>query len=95
MIDTLKTVDEERRCFRLIGGVLVEQQVKQVLPQLVTAKEKLESLIETGKEQITKKGEEILKYKEEHNIRIQGQADSGAEETAKPAAEGNRNVLVV
>lgn len=97
VIDTLKTVDENRRCFRLIGGVLVEQTVKQVLPQLSTAKDKLDHLIETGKEQITKKGEEILKYKEEHNIKVQGQAstESAEEKPGTSSEASNRNVLVV
>lgn len=101
VVDTLKTVDESRRCFRLIGGVLIEQTVKEVVPQLNGAITKLESLIATGKEQISKKGEEIVKFKEEHNIKIQGQADastekpSNASEPASSAAAANRNVLVV
>lgn len=98
VIDTLKTVDTSRKCFRLIGGVLVEQTVKEVLPQLESNKDKLEELIERGKDQITKKGEDILKYKEEHNIRIQGQPEAAGstEEKTEPAAgANNRNVLVV
>uniref|UniRef100_A0A336MZS1 CSON007267 protein n=1 Tax=Culicoides sonorensis TaxID=179676 RepID=A0A336MZS1_CULSO len=97
VIDTLKTVDPARKCFRLIGGVLVELTVEKVLPQLEGNKDKLEELIEKGKEQITKKGEEILKYKEEHNIRIQGQPETASsEEKAEPAPGAtNRNVLVV
>ena len=37
MIDTLdeaQSKDPSRKCFRLIGGVLVEQTVKDVLPAL-------------------------------------------------------------
>ena len=30
----LKGVEGERRCFRLVGGVLVERTVKEVLPAL-------------------------------------------------------------
>lgn len=39
MIDTLdeaQSKDPSRKCFRLIGGVLVEQTVKDVLPALQT-----------------------------------------------------------
>lgn len=81
--------------------MLCEQTVKQVLPQLTTNRDKLEELIETGKDQITKKGEEILKYKEEHNIRIAGQAGSegggpaGAGEDKPNDTGSNRNILVV
>ncbi|XP_063700618.1 probable prefoldin subunit 2 [Culicoides brevitarsis] len=96
VIDTLKTVDPSRKCFRLIGGVLVEQTVKEVLPQLESNRDKLDGLIEKGKEQITKKGEEILKYKDEHNIRVQGQPEGNAEDKSDPtSAASARNVLVV
>lgn len=96
-------MDESRKCFRLIGGVLCEGTVKTILPQLVSNKDKLEELIKTGNEQINKKGEEILKYKEEHNIRIAGQGGpegaggGGAAAAEEKAADPNtnRNVLVV
>ena len=44
MIETLKDVDEERRCFRLVGGVLVERTVKDVLPALVNNKEQVRAI---------------------------------------------------
>lgn len=90
-------MDASRKCFRLIGGVLVEQTVKEVLPKLESNKDKLEELIEKGKDQITKKGEEIVKYKETHNIRIQGQPETASteEKTEPTAGASNRNVLVV
>ena len=34
VIKVLKGVDADRKCFRLIDGVLVERQVKHVLPAL-------------------------------------------------------------
>ncbi|XP_055532205.1 probable prefoldin subunit 2 [Wyeomyia smithii] len=100
VIDTLKTVESGRKCFRLIGGVLCEQTVEVVMPQLVLNKEQLEKLIENGKEQITKKGLEINQYKDEHNIKIRGQDTTPAAASEKEniedksAASGNRNVLV-
>ena len=41
VIDTLKEVDPSRKCFRLVGGVLVERTVKEVLPALETNKEQV------------------------------------------------------
>lgn len=41
VIDTLKDVDPSRKCFRLVGGVLVERTVKEVLPALETNKEQV------------------------------------------------------
>ncbi|XP_049296189.1 probable prefoldin subunit 2 [Anopheles funestus] len=99
VIDTLKVVEPSRKCFRLVGGVLVEQTVEVVLPQLELNKTQLEKLIEEGKEQITKKGIEINQYKDEHNIKVRGQeptppAASEKENAADDKSSGNRNVLV-
>lgn len=41
MIETLKDVAPERKCFRMVGGVLVERTVKDVLPALVNNKEQV------------------------------------------------------
>lgn len=43
VIDTLKEVDEARRCYRMVGGVLVERTVKEVLPALENNKEQVSS----------------------------------------------------
>ena len=39
VIDTLKDLDPERKCFRLVGGVLVERTVKEVAPALRSSSE--------------------------------------------------------
>lgn len=98
----MKNVDENRKCFRLIGGVLAEQTVKDTLPTLIQNKDQLEKLIEKGKEQLSKKGSEINKFKEEHNIRINNEPEPTADETTKKIGEvagsgagtGKGNVLV-
>lgn len=80
----------------MVGGVLTERQVKDVLPVLITNKEKLTELIGKLNEQLAKKGEEINEYKEKHNIRIRGQEDLKQEEqaTEQSSAETRGNVLV-
>lgn len=97
VIDTLKTVDSDRKCFRLIGGVLCEQTVKETLPNLIQNKDQLEKLIENGKEQLTKKGLEINKFKEEHNIQVREQSSepaSKSEAKNESSSAGKSNVLV-
>jgi prefoldin subunit 2 len=34
VIDTIKPLDENRTCYRLIGGVLVQKTIKEVLPMV-------------------------------------------------------------
>lgn len=44
VIDTLKEVDPSRKCYRLVGGVLVERTVKEVLPALENNKEQVQDM---------------------------------------------------
>lgn len=96
MIDTLKSVEGERKCFRLIGGVLCERTVKDVLPQLNDAKEQLEKLIAQRQEQLTSKGVEINKFREKHNIKIKGEGAGASEQTSAggDSADKRNHVLV-
>jgi chaperonin cofactor prefoldin len=34
VIEEMKSMEDERRCWRMVGGVLVEKKVAEVLPQL-------------------------------------------------------------
>ncbi len=40
VIETLSEVSPDRKCFRMIGGVLVERTVKEVLPALEANRDK-------------------------------------------------------
>ncbi|KAM7028956.1 prefoldin subunit 2 isoform 2-T2 [Acridotheres tristis] len=46
VIETLREVDPTRKCFRMVGGVLVERTVKEVLPALESNREQISKLIE-------------------------------------------------
>ncbi|XP_016955744.1 probable prefoldin subunit 2 [Drosophila biarmipes] len=96
VIETLQAVDPERKCFRQIGGVLCERTVKEVLPQLVENKDFIAKTIVMVTDDLSKKGSELNKFKEEHNIKIRGEhlgADGAKGADAESKAE-NRNVLV-
>ncbi|XP_014471463.1 PREDICTED: prefoldin subunit 2 [Dinoponera quadriceps] len=94
VIDTLKNVDPKRKCYRMIGGVLCERIVEDVMPALVTNKEQLMKVIDALNDQLTKKGIEINDYKEKHNIRIRGQDDMQRQEEDSNK-EAKRNAIVV
>lgn len=95
MIETLKAVDQDRKCFRLIGGVLCERTVKEVLPQLIENKDFIEKTITMVTEDLTKKGQEINKFKDEHNIKVRGDhfSDSQSKDSDEKQSE-SRNILV-
>ncbi|XP_038126206.1 prefoldin subunit 2 [Cyprinodon tularosa] len=76
VIETLKEVDPSRKCFRLVGGVLVERTVKEVLPALENNKEQISKIIETINTQMQAKGRELTEYRERYNIRLVGEGES-------------------
>ncbi|KAK7828894.1 hypothetical protein U0070_002124 [Myodes glareolus] len=82
VIDTLKEVDETCKCYRMVGGVLVEWTVKEVLPALEGNKEQIQKIIETLSQQLQTKGKELSEFLEKYNIRLMG-------EDEKPAAREN------
>ncbi|XP_036968875.1 prefoldin subunit 2 [Acanthopagrus latus] len=79
VIETLKDVDPSRKCFRLVGGVLVERTVKEVLPALESHKEQISKIIETINAQMQTKGRELTEYRERYNIRLVGEGESDAQ----------------
>ena len=41
VIETLEGVEKDRKCFRMVGGVLVERQVGEVQPALTSNRDKV------------------------------------------------------
>ncbi|KAL0970132.1 hypothetical protein UPYG_G00237580 [Umbra pygmaea] len=77
VIETLKEVDPTRKCFRLVGGVLVERTVKEVLPALESNKEQISKYVESINTQMQLKGRELTEYREKYNIRLVGEGEEG------------------
>ncbi|KAM4690855.1 prefoldin subunit 2 [Rhinophrynus dorsalis] len=95
VIDTLKEVDQSRKCYRMVGGVLVERTVKEVLPALENNKEQINKIIDSLSTQLQAKGKELNEFREKHNIRLMGEddtkhppKDNGDGSGAKPSSAG-------
>lgn len=63
MLETLEPLPGDRKCFRMINGVLVERTVKDVMPQLKTNAEGLRKVLDDLLKQYTSKQEELEKWK--------------------------------
>uniref|UniRef100_A0A8B9PVY2 Prefoldin subunit 2 n=1 Tax=Apteryx owenii TaxID=8824 RepID=A0A8B9PVY2_APTOW len=86
VIETLREVDPTRKCYRMVGGILVERTVKEVLPALENNKEQISKIIETLNQQLQTKGRELNDFREKHNIRLMGEDDQ--KQPSKENAEG-------
>ena len=98
VIDTLKKVDPARKCFRMVGGILSERTVNEVLPALEQNKGQIQDVIDKLKTQLGERGQELNKFREEHNIQIRGEkpgSDSGKSSAAGGSSgSGGGGVLV-
>ncbi|EJD53941.1 Prefoldin beta-like protein [Auricularia subglabra TFB-10046 SS5] len=61
--------DPGRKCFRLIGGVLVERTVQDVVPSLATTRDGIRTAIATLSNQFKSKEEEFSTLVKDYNIR--------------------------
>ncbi|XP_065846145.1 prefoldin subunit 2-like [Oscarella lobularis] len=82
VIDVLKDLESTRRCFRSIGGVLVERTVGDILPDLRQHSQKISDIIDSLKTQLEKKSHELQEFKERNNVRVRGEdLDDDEDET--------------
>ncbi|KAG2468894.1 PFD2 protein, partial [Polypterus senegalus] len=88
VIETLKEVDPSRKCYRMVGGVLVERTVKEVLPALENNKEQISRIVESLNTQMQTKGQELNDYRERYNIRLVGEDEGAAKSTSANREEG-------
>ncbi|KAF5736872.1 prefoldin subunit 2 [Tripterygium wilfordii] len=70
VMNAIQPLDPSRRCYRMIGGVLVERTVKEVLPAVQRNKEGIEEVIARLNEALQKKKKEMTDFEAKYKIRI-------------------------
>ncbi|KAL8995472.1 MAG: hypothetical protein Q9188_006803 [Gyalolechia gomerana] len=63
VLETLTPLPEDRKCFRMINGVLVERTVKEVLPALQTNFDGLRKVLDELVKQYKRQQEDMDKWK--------------------------------
>lgn len=93
VIGAIQPLDPSRRCYRMIGGVLVERTIKEVLPAVQRNKDGLEEVISRLNEVLEKKKKEIAEFEAKYKIRIR-KPDSEAKDDASRKEGSAQGVLV-
>ncbi|PWZ38767.1 putative prefoldin subunit 2 [Zea mays] len=93
VIGAIEPLDPSRRCYRMIGGVLVERTIKEVLPAVKRNKEGLEEVIARMHEALERKKKEITEFELKYKIRIR-KADNDAEDEGGKKEGTAQGVLV-
>ena len=68
VVKTLEPLPADRRAFRLIGGVLVEKTVGEVLPDVKQQQDQLNQLILRLTDTITEKEKELKKMQKDFDL---------------------------
>ena len=70
VLKTLETTDSKRKCYRMIGGALVESDVETTRPILETKRKNLEDTINKMKEELVRVASEFEKWKKDNKIQV-------------------------
>ncbi|KAI2633612.1 Prefoldin beta-like protein [Hypomontagnella submonticulosa] len=70
VLDTLEPLPGDRKCFRMINGVLVERTVQDVIPALRTNAEGLKKVLDDLVKQYKIKQDDLEKWKKKNNVQV-------------------------
>jgi len=92
VIKALEPLDPARKCFRMIGNVVVERTVAEVLPAVRKNKDQIAKTMEGFTEMMAAKQKEADAYANEHKIT---ETKGAAPKAAAPVDEGaSQGVLI-
>eukprot|EP00761_Pharyngomonas_kirbyi_P012252 gb/GECH01012279.1/.p1 GENE.gb/GECH01012279.1/~~gb/GECH01012279.1/.p1 ORF type:complete len:144 (+),score=52.28 gb/GECH01012279.1/:1-432(+) len=87
VIKALSGLEKERKCFRHVGGVLVERNVGEVLPAVTQNKDGIHEILNRLNKQLEAKSNELREFQAKYKIKIksgqqpeQGGSEGGKEE---------------
>ena len=63
--------DPNRKCYRLVGEVLIQSTVAETKPLLEQQETSIKELVKTYRQKVEAKEQEIKKFQEDNHIRIE------------------------
>ncbi|KAI2810089.1 hypothetical protein RDWZM_002843 [Blomia tropicalis] len=100
VLEALKAVDPERKCFRMVGGVLIEKKVKDIIPDLEKNYNLIQKTVETYQAKFQEKGSQINEHVKTNNLGAllrstnDSESASTGSQTAKTSSKPSTSVLV-
>ncbi|KAL6503465.1 Prefoldin subunit 2 [Orobanche gracilis] len=94
VVNAINPLDPSRRCYRMIGGVLVERTIREVMPAVRRNKEGLEEVIARLTEALERKKKEVAEFEAKYKIRIR-KGDDGEMKDESGKKEGNAQGVLV
>lgn len=73
VLDTIKNLEKDRVCHRLVGGVLIERTVGEVIPALEKSRDSLQESIDILNKELEKKAKELNEFKLKNEIKVKSE----------------------
>ena len=70
VLSSISSLPDDRKCYRLVGEVLVQMTIGQAKPALEQQKNSLSELVSTFKQKVQAKEDEMLQFQKDNNIQI-------------------------
>eukprot|EP01080_Neovahlkampfia_damariscottae_P000331 gene331-6745_t len=80
VIEAISKLEKERKCHRLVGGVLVERTVGEILPALQKSQTDFKQAIDQLDKESKKREGELTEFKLKYNIKVRGETNKEEEE---------------
>lgn len=100
VLKQLEKQDGSKRAWRLVGDVLVERTISEMIPEIAKNRDNLSAVAQNFKAQLERKQKEVLAFQEKYNIRIKGDASNSIAGGGAPpkaiegSSSGAQGVLV-
>ena len=88
VVDALQGMEPTRRCFRAVGGVLVERTVGEVRPAVQRNAEAIAASLNSLADVLAKKRAEVGELETKYNIRVRRAGQGGPAGQGSAAGEG-------
>ena len=70
VLETIEKLNDDRKCYRLVGEVLVQSTISEAKPALQQQIEKLKDLVQTMKQRVEMKEKEIQQLQIDNKIQF-------------------------
>ncbi|KRX07946.1 Prefoldin [Pseudocohnilembus persalinus] len=91
VIDAIKDLEADRKCWRLVGGVLIEKQQSEVMLNLKEGLEQISKTHDMYQEQIKGREKALIEFETKYNLRPNRDASQGQQQ--KQQSKQNTGVL--
>ncbi|OAY69118.1 probable prefoldin subunit 2 [Ananas comosus] len=95
VIGAIQPLDPSRRCYRMVGGVLVERTIREVLPAVQRNREGLQEVIARLNEALERKKREVAEFEAKYKIKIKRGPDGNEAKDEGETREGSAQGVLV